>query len=42
MDQSKEQSLSPESLRQDEGFEFELTDIEEARRMAMSQKVLNA
>ncbi len=33
MDQSKEQSLSPESLRQDEGFEFELTDIEEARRI---------
>ena len=33
MDQSKEQSLSPESLRQDEGFEFELTDIEEARRV---------
>ncbi len=33
MDQSKKQFSSPESLWQDEGFEFELTDIEEARRI---------
>lgn len=32
MEQSKKQPASPE-LRQDEGFEFELTDIEEARRI---------
>lgn len=33
MDQSKKQSPSSQSLWQDKGFEFELTDIEEARRI---------
>ena len=33
MDQAKNQSTSPDSLWQDEGLEFELTDIAEARRV---------
>ena len=32
MDQAKNQSTSPDSLWQDEGLEFELTDIADARR----------
>lgn len=32
MDQPEKQSTSPDSLRREDGFEFELTDIEDARR----------
>ena len=33
MDQLKRQSSTADSLRQDKGFEFEFTEIEEARRI---------
>ena len=33
MDQPEKQFSTTDSLRQDEGFEFELTDIKEARRI---------
>ena len=40
MDQLKKPSISPASSWQDEGLEFELTDLEEARRILDSESVL--
>lgn len=39
MDQGKKPSTSPDSARQDEGLEFELTDIEEARRILDTESI---
>ena len=39
MDQPKKQSTAPDSLRQGEGFEFELTDLEEARRILDTESI---
>ena len=39
MDQLKKPSVSPSSSWQDEGLEFELTDLEEARRILDSESV---
>jgi hypothetical protein len=39
MDQRRKPSISPSSSSADEGFEFELTDLEEARRILDSESV---
>ena len=39
MDQPKKQSALPSPSRQDEGFEFELTDFDEARRILDSESL---
>lgn len=39
MDQRKNQPVPPESIWQEEGFEFELTDIDEARRILDTESI---
>ena len=39
MDPPKKQTPPPESSRQDEGFDFELTDLEEARRILDTESI---